>query len=197
MGAIKTAHAAIALGPDDKIERGETELQGGCNDRRITPPIDEGGEQAAIAKVREAGVYPDHVESPELSIVHLTAAQQKLAAFSGGFVAGNRTIVRFVREDQPRLVFGKHKNFEDARVGRIATNDLVFAQGKNIPSLHDGLCTRFRRQRTRFKGCGLLADDDVINFRHRKARNLDWGILQDEFLQFELKRVEIPTALLT
>jgi hypothetical protein len=59
-----------------------------------------------------------------------------------------------------------------------------------------GFAPVVRRQRARFDGCGLLADDDVINLGHRKARNLDWGILQDEFLQFELKRVEIPAALL-
>ena len=72
----------------------------------------------------------------------------------------------------------------------------MFAQDKDIANLHDGFCIRVWRQRARFNGCRLLADDDVINFGHRKARDLDWGIFQDEFLQFELKRIEIPTALL-
>src|SRR5450756_1483051 len=52
------------------------------------------------------------------------------------------------------------------------------------------------RQRTRFHGCRLLAYDDLINFGHGEARDLDRGILQDEFLQFELKLIEIPAALL-
>jgi hypothetical protein len=42
LGAVEAAHARVGLGPDDEIGRAETELLGGCDDRWMTPPIDEG-----------------------------------------------------------------------------------------------------------------------------------------------------------
>ncbi len=196
MGAVEAAHAGIGLGPDDEVERGETELQGGRNDSRITPPIDESGKKTAIAKVAEGGADPSSIKSPELGIGHLAGGHQKLAVRSARHVAGNRNIVGFVGQDQPRLVIVRHKDFENGRIGRIAANDSVSTHGKDIAKLHDGLRIGLWRQRTRFRGCGLLAYDDLINFGHGEACDLDRGVLQDEFLQFEFKLVDIPAALL-
>ena len=72
----------------------------------------------------------------------------------------------------------------------------MVSHGKDIANLHDGLCIRLWRQWTRFHGCRLIAYDDLFNFGHGEAGDLDWGILQDKLLQFDLKLVEIPAALL-
>src|SRR5450759_2492938 len=196
LGAVEAAHTGIGLGPDDEIEWVETELQGGRNDSRITPPIDESGKKTAVAKVTEGGTDPSSVKSPEFGISHLAAGHQKLAVHSARHVAGNRNIVGFVSQDQPRLVVVRHENFENGGVSRIAANDSMFTHGKDIANQHDGLRIGLWRQRTRFHGFGLIAYDDLINFGHGETRDLDRGILQDEFLKFELKLIEIPAALL-
>jgi hypothetical protein len=67
---------------------------------------------------------------------------------------------------------------------------------EDIANLDDGLCVGLWRQRTWFDGCGLIADDDLIDFRHGEAGDLDWGILHDKLLQFDLKLVKIPAPLL-
>ena len=72
----------------------------------------------------------------------------------------------------------------------------MLANGKDIADLREGLCIRLRRQRTSFNGCKLLSYDNLVDLGHGEARDGDGGVLQDKFLQFKLKLVEIPAPLL-
>ena len=76
LGAIEAAHAGVGLRPDDEIERLKTELQDGCKNGRIAPPIDKGAKKAAIAKMTEGGTDPSGVKSQELGITHLAGSHQ-------------------------------------------------------------------------------------------------------------------------
>ena len=118
LGAVEAAHAGIGLGPDDEIEWVETELQGGRNDSRITPPIDESGKKTAVAKVTEGGTDPGSVKCPEFGISHLAAGHQKLAVHSARHVAGNGTVEVVAKEADIVCVQSKHAGWPNRRCAR-------------------------------------------------------------------------------
>src|SRR5882757_4221829 len=87
-------------------------------------PIDESAKKTAVAKMSEGGTHPVDIKRPELDITHFAAGHFKLSVHSAGYMAGNRTIVRLIGKQQPRLVVS-HQNSEHPRIGRIAADDAV------------------------------------------------------------------------
>ena len=61
-GPVKAAHAGVGLGPDDQIERLEAEFGRRGVDRRLTPPIDEGSENAALNEERQKCADPTPIK---------------------------------------------------------------------------------------------------------------------------------------
>jgi hypothetical protein len=109
----------------------------GCNDCGITSPIDERAKETAVAKVSDGGTHPVCVKRPELGIVHFPAGHFKFTVHSARYMASNRHVVWLIGKQQPRLITS-HQNFEDTGIGRIAADDAVATQGKNIAELCDG-----------------------------------------------------------
>jgi hypothetical protein len=90
LGSIKAAHARIGLRPDDEIERFKPEFSGRGVNRRLAAPIDEGPQNAALAKIACCRLDPSDVERQKLFGAHLTRRHCEFAMSAACDMTGDR-----------------------------------------------------------------------------------------------------------
>jgi hypothetical protein len=162
---VMAAHAGVAFRPDDEVKCSQAEFLSGCNDCGITSPIDEGTKETAIAKMGDRGPHPIDVKRPELGVAHFAAGHFKFTVPPARYMASNRHVVWLIGKQQPRLL-ASHENFEDTGIGRIAADEAVLTDGKNITDLRDRPRIRVWGQRTCLNGCWLVFYDNLVHLKH-------------------------------
>ena len=134
LGAVEAAHSGVGLAPDDQVEGEQAEADGGAVNDGVAAPVDEGGEEATVREVREAGLHPGGVEAGELVGAHFPGPHDELAVGAVGDMAGDGDVVGLVGEDQPGA-FALHEGAEDGRVCRIATDDAMLAEQEDVADM--------------------------------------------------------------
>lgn len=109
-------------------------------------------------------------------------------------VPADRDIEGLVGEDHARDI-GTHEPFGDRGIGRVAADQAMGAEQKQIA--YPGNCrgAGHRREIASFASILVSTDYDLIDLVRTKPGNLDWRIGDYEFLEFSFEFANVPGTL--
>jgi hypothetical protein len=149
-------------------------------DSRVSTPVDKAAEDAAVAEAGKDRSHPGLIEGEEFGIRHLARSHAELAMAAARHMPGDRDIIRFVGEDQPRGRVAPDHLAEGLRISCAAANDPVGTEVKNVANAGDGDCAGAGRDRPLLHRCISRVESDVIDLVEREARDLDRRIGENQ-----------------
>src|SRR5438270_6460097 len=89
-----------------------------------------------------------------------------------------------------------HQLADYPRFAGVATNQTMRAEEKDVAWSGDRHCAGQRLERTRLEAAGFVAQQNVVDLRGSKARDLNRRIDDNQVLELNSQGVEIPLPLL-
>jgi hypothetical protein len=115
---------------------------------------------------------------------------------AAGDVARDFHIIGLVGQNEPGREIASQQAREHRRIGRIAADEPVRTELKQVAQTSDRNSARGRDQRSLFNSLGLFADENLINLVQPEAGDFDRRIGEDQFLELEFELIEIPLTFL-
>src|SRR5215207_4743023 len=111
-----------------------------------------------------------------------------------GDMSADRNIVGNVGEDETSLRV-RHQPRQHVGVAGVAAGNPMSAERENVTRPGDRLERRVRLKWAVLGDVGLLINSDLVELYFGEPRDHHRHVLEDEFIQLDLQRAEIPVSL--
>src|SRR5215207_9099859 len=109
-------------------------------------------------------------------------------------MSADRNIVGNVGEDETSLRV-RHQPRQQVGVAGVAADNPMSAERENVTRPGDRLERGVRLERAVLGDFGLLINNDLVDLDLGELRDHHRHVLEDEFIQLDLQRAEIPASL--
>src|SRR5215203_7467504 len=109
-------------------------------------------------------------------------------------MSADRNIVGAVGEDETSLRV-RHQPRQHVAVAAVAARNPMSAERENVTRPGDRLERGVRLERAVLGDLGLLINRDLVDLDFGEPRDHHRHVLEDEFIQLDLQRAEIPVSL--
>jgi hypothetical protein len=175
LGSVETAHAGVRFGPDDQIERRQTESRcGGVSDGQATL-IDKRAQDSTIDEMWKNGIHPVLVKIEELWIRHFSGSHDEFPMLAPGHVPPDRDIEGFICEDHAGDIC-VHEPLDNGRIGSVAADEAMGPEQEQIAHPSDRSGAGQGREIADFASIVVGADYELIDLVRTEPRNLDWRV---------------------